>query len=122
MAKILICDDSDFAIRRIAEILKEGGHNVVGEAKDGLEVVDKFRQLKPDIVTMDIIMQIDGIKAIKEIMGVDPKAKIIVISLLEDQQREIVEAIRSGAKGYAGKPIRKEVLLAEVDRVLGVRD
>ncbi len=118
MARILICDDSDFARRRLREQLEEAGHEVAGIAENGDIAVEKYVSLKPDLVTMDMIMRPGGVLAIKRIKEKDPQAKIIVISIMEENQAEIIEAIRAGAQGYGGKPIKKEVLLGEIDRVL----
>ncbi|MDP6686174.1 MAG: response regulator [Candidatus Omnitrophota bacterium] len=121
MARILISDDSDFMRETIKGILSEAKHEILGEAKNGDEAIEKFTLLKPDLVTMDILMRPGGIKAIKKIREMDPKASILVISVLEDSQADIVEAIRLGANGYVGKPIKKEVLISEVKRVLNKR-
>jgi len=118
MAKILVCDDSDFMRNKIAEVLKEDGHEIVGEAKDGKEVVEQVKKIKPDLVTMDILMKPDGVQAIKDIKKTSPATKILIISILEDQQAEIVEGIRLGADGYIGKPINAESLRNEARRIL----
>jgi len=119
MAKILVCDDSDFMRNKIAEVLKEDGHEIVGEAKDGKEVVEQVKKIKPDLVTMDILMKPDGVQAIKDIKKISSTAKILIISILEDQQAEIIEGIRLGADGYVGKPINAESLKNEVKRISG---
>ncbi len=118
MAKILICDDSDFMRQTIKDILESGKHEVIGEAKDGDEAVTKFLSHKPDLATMDILMKPDGLEAIKRIKEIDRSAKIVIVSILEGSQAEIVESIRFGAQGYVGKPIKRETLLGEVKRVL----
>lgn len=120
MARILVCDDSDFMRGVIVETLESGGHEIVGEACDGREAVEKFRQQRPDIVTMDILMKTNGDAAIKEIIKLDPAARILIISILDNHQAEIIEGIRYGALGYVGKPIKRDILIGEVDRVLGL--
>ena len=118
MARILVCDDSDFMRDSIREMLKEGKHEVVGEAKNGDEAYAKYTKLKPDLVTMDILMKPNGVEATRKIREYDPSAKVIIASVLNGQQAEIVEAIKLGASGYVTKPIQKESLLSEVKRVL----
>ena len=117
MARILICDDAEFMRMTIRDALESAGHQIVGEAKDGTDAVEKYKKLKPDIVTMDLLMKIPGQGAIKEITAHDPKAKIIVISVLNDQEGEVIEAVRFGASGLVTKPIKRETLISEVDRV-----
>jgi two-component system chemotaxis response regulator CheY len=118
MARILICDDSDFIRSTIREMLTAGGHEVVGEAKNGDEAAEKYTQLKPDLVTMDILMKPSGVEGVRTIKSKDPSARIIIITVLDGRQSEIVEAIQLGANGYIPKPIRQESLLKEVKRVL----
>lgn len=119
MAKILVCDDSDFMRNKIVQLLKDANHEIVGEAKNGNEALTKYVSLKPDLVTMDLLMKPDGITAIKKIKEVNPSVKILIISILEGNQAEVVEGIQKGAQGYVGKPIKQETLLGEVKRVLG---
>ena len=122
MAKILVVDDSRFmqvSLRSIIE--KDGRHKVIGEAGDRETAISKYKELKPDLVTMDIVMPFEsGLRAIKEIVRFDKDAKIIVISSLG--QENIIEAATViGAKGYIVKPVEAEKLLQAIDRVLGER-
>jgi len=119
MARILICDDSDLIRKIITDILTRDNHEIVGIACDGDQAVNQYVQLKPDLVTMDIMMEPDGVEAISRIRKVDPEAKIIIISDLESCQAKVIQGIYMGAKGYIGKPIKEKVLLDEVKRVLG---
>jgi len=118
MARILICDDAVFMRAVLSEALRNAGHEIVGEAEDADTVVELYKKVKPDLVTMDILMKNSGVDAIKKIIDFDPKARIIVVSVLTAQEAEVVEAIRSGASGIVGKPINRSVLLSEVTRVL----
>ncbi|AMM53312.1 response regulator [Pyrococcus kukulkanii] len=118
MARILIVDDAAFMRMLLKKILTQAGHEVVGEASNGKEAVEKYKQLKPDLVTMDIVMpEMDGITAVKEIMKIDPNAKIIMITAV-GQEAKVMEALKSGAKGYIVKPFQAQKVIEEVNRVL----
>ncbi|AFK22137.1 response regulator [Pyrococcus sp. ST04] len=118
MARILIVDDAAFMRMLLKKILTQAGHQVVGEASNGKEAVEKYKQLKPDLVTMDIVMpEMDGITAVKEIMKIDPNAKIIMITAV-GQEAKVMEALKSGAKGYIVKPFQAQKVIEEVNRVL----
>lgn len=119
MSKILICDDAVFMRMTIRETLEGEGHVIVGEAEDPASAVKMYKKLKPDIVTMDILMKESGVSGVKDIISLDPKAKIIVVSVLNEQEKEVVEAIKFGAVGLVTKPIHRDALVAEVNRVLG---
>ncbi|MFC1834945.1 response regulator [Thermodesulfobacteriota bacterium] len=100
---VLVVDDSGFMRKRIVKELQTQGHNIVGEAKSGSEAVDMYRNLKPDLVTMDITMRdMDGITAAKEILGEFPDAKIIFLTILRDDKYK-EEAQRLGAIGFLNK-------------------
>jgi len=120
MAKVLICDDAAFMRDVIRKMLESAGHQVVGEAEDVDEAVAKFKTLRPDVVTMDLIMKHSGVDAIKNIVAIDPAAKIVLISVLDDQESSAIEAIKAGALGIVTKPIKQDVLLSEVERVLNI--
>ncbi|ALM75347.1 response regulator [Thermococcus barophilus] len=118
MARILIVDDAAFMRMLLKRILTQAGHQIVGEASNGREAVEKYKQLKPDLVTMDIVMpEMDGITAVKEIMKIDPNAKIIMITAV-GQEAKVMEALKSGAKGYIVKPFQAPKVVEEVNRVL----
>ncbi|WP_457753500.1 response regulator [Thermococcus sp.] len=118
MARILVVDDAAFMRMLLKKILTQAGHQVVGEASNGREAVEKYKQLKPDLVTMDIVMpEMDGITAVKEIMKIDPNAKIIMITAV-GQEAKVMEALKSGAKGYIVKPFQAPKVIEEVNRVL----
>ena len=120
--KVLIVDDASYMRELIKDILSKYGYEVVGEAEDGGDAVNKYSSLKPDLVTMDIVMkEKTGIDTVKEIMKNNPDAKILMISAM-GQQAMVVEAIQAGAKGFVMKPFKPEVLLEEVKRIVGSRD
>lgn len=118
MARILICDDAAFIRMIIKDALVSAGHEVIGEAADTETAVKLYKEFKPDVVTMDLLMKTPGKEAIREIKKFNSKAKIIIISILTEQESEVIEAVRSGAEGIVIKPIKREALLAEVERVL----
>ncbi len=122
MARVLIADDALFMRKMLSDILKKEGIEICGEAENGKDAVEKFGQLKPDLVTMDIVMpkieEIDGIGAVKEIIKVDPQAKIIMVSAM-GQHSLVVEAIQAGAKDFVTKPFQPSRVVEAVRRVLG---
>ncbi len=122
MARVLVVDDALFMRKMLSDILKKEGFEVVGEAENGKEAVEKYRQLKPDLVTMDIVMpkmeEIDGIAAVKEIVKMDPQAKIIMVSAM-GQHALVVEAIQAGAKDFIVKPFQPSRVVEAIRRVLG---
>jgi two-component system, chemotaxis family, chemotaxis protein CheY len=116
---VLVCDDAIFMRTMIADILSQAGFEVVGEAESGVQAVDKFRQLQPDLVTMDIVMpDMGGIEAVREICKTHPDAKILMCSAM-GQQALVVEAIQAGAKDFIVKPFQPSRVLEAVQRVLG---
>ncbi len=120
MAKrVLIVDDAIFMRDMIRDIFTADGFEVVGEAVHGLEAIEKYKELSPDFVTMDIVMPFkSGIEATREIIKFDPAAKIIMCSAL-GQEALVMEAIESGASDFVVKPFRAEDVLAVVHKVLG---
>ena len=120
MAKnILIVDDAAFMRMMIKDILTKNGYNVAGEAENGAKAMEKYNELKPDLVLMDITMpEVDGIQALKNIKASDPNAKIIMCSAME-QQAMVIEAIQSGAKDFIVKPFQADRVLEAVKKVIG---
>ncbi len=120
MAKnILICDDAAFMRMMIKDILTKNGYNVVGEAENGKVAIDKYSELSPDLVLLDITMpEMDGIAALKAIKAKDPNASIIMCSAM-GQQAMVIEAIQSGAKDFIVKPFQAERVLEAVKKVIG---
>ncbi len=120
MAKnILICDDAAFMRMMIKDILTKNGYNVVGEAENGARAVEKYAELKPDLVLMDITMpEMDGIQALKKIKEGDSSAMVIMCSAM-GQQAMVIEAIQGGAKDFIVKPFQAERVLEAVKKVVG---
>ncbi|WP_164668893.1 response regulator [Virgibacillus doumboii] len=118
MARILIVDDANFMRVTLGSIVKKERHEVIGEAQNGEEAIKLYKEMKPDLVTMDITMPImNGIDAIKEIMKIDSEAKIVVCSAM-GQQKVVVEAIELGAKDFVVKPFDENRVLETINRVL----
>lgn len=119
MAKIMICDDAAFMRMMIKDILTKNGYNVVGEAENGAKAVEKYQELKPDLVLMDITMpEMDGIQALKAIKAADPSATVIMCSAM-GQQAMVIESIQSGAKDFIVKPFQQDRVLEAVRKVVG---
>jgi two-component system chemotaxis response regulator CheY len=110
LKRVLIVDDSILMRRMIADSLSGDDWEVVAEASDGNEAVQKYEETRPDAVTLDIVMpEADGIFALKKIMQIDPEAKVVVVSAL-NQTKLISEAIRAGAQDFIAKPFMPEQL------------
>ncbi len=121
MAKILVVDDAAFMRMMLKNILRANGHEVVGEAEDGVQSLEKYEQLKPDLVTMDIVMpQLDGIEATREIVRNHPDAKIVMCTAV-GQQAKVLEAMKAGARGYIVKPFQAPRVVEEINKVLKSR-
>ena len=119
MAKILIVDDAAFMRMMIKNILIKEGYDVVGEAENGAQAVEKYKELNPDLVTMDITMpEMDGISAVIEIKKIDPDAKVIMCSAM-GQQAMVVDAIKAGAKDFIIKPFERERVLEALRKARG---
>jgi two-component system chemotaxis response regulator CheY len=121
MANILVVDDSSFMRNSIKLHVENGGHNVVGMAKDGNEALTMYKQYKPDIVTLDILMKgMDGITALKKVKELDPKAKVIIVTAVgtEDNKKE---SARFGALGFIRKPFKQVEIIAELERVMKIK-
>ena len=117
-ARILVVDDAIFMRRMISEILEENGMEVVGEADTGAVAVKLYNELKPDLVTMDIIMpNLGGLEALKGIISEDPGAKVVMCTAL-GQEDKVREAVIHGARGYIVKPFKAERVRQELEKVL----
>ena len=117
--RVLVVDDSVFMRDIIKDIFAAGGFSVVGEAGNGVEAVEKYKELKPDLVTMDLVMPYrNGIDATREILRGDGKALVVMCSAL-GQETMVMEAIEAGAVDFIVKPPRAEDVLAVVKKVLG---
>lgn len=120
MAKnILICDDAAFMRMMIKDILSKNGYNVAGEAENGLKAVEKYKEVNPDLVLMDITMpEMDGIQALKEIKKLDANAMVIMCSAM-GQQAMVIESIQAGAKDFIVKPFQADRVIEAVKKVVG---
>ncbi|WP_216827977.1 response regulator [Alkalihalobacterium elongatum] len=117
--KILIVDDAAFMRMMIKDILTKNGFDVVGEASDGAQAVEKYKELSPDLVTMDITMpEMDGITSLKEIKQIDSNAKVIMCSAM-GQQAMVIDAIQAGAKDFIVKPFQADRVLEAIKKTLG---
>ena len=119
--RILVADDADFMYEMLENLIDKTRFEVVGYAADGEEAVRKFKELTPDLVTMDILMpRMNGIKSIKEIRRVNPRARVLVISALSDPDL-VKEAMGAGASDYITKPFSVSDLKARIAKVMEVR-
>ena len=115
--RILIVDDAMFMRMMLKDILSKNGYEVVGEAANGKEAIDKYIELRPDLVLLDITMpEMDGIEALKKIKIIEPKAKIIMCSAM-GQQNMVIEAIQNGALDFIVKPFQQNRVLESLRRV-----
>jgi len=117
--RILIVDDAAFMRMMIKDILTKNGFEVVGEANDGAQAVEKYKDLNPDLVTMDITMpEMDGISALREIKKYDATAKVIMCSAM-GQQAMVIDAIQAGAKDFIVKPFQADRVIEAIRKTLG---
>ena len=117
MAKVLIVDDAAFMRISIKNMLTKNGYEVVGEAENGLVGIELYKELHPDIVTMDITMpEMSGLDALKEITKLDPQAKIVMVYAM-GQEAMVREAIVSGAKGFIVKPFKEDGIIAAIKKL-----
>ncbi len=119
MATVLVVDDAMFMRKLVSDALQGGGHEVVGEAGNGQEAIDRYRELRPDVVTLDITMpEKDGLSALREIMSLDPGAKVVMCSALGHESK-VLEAVRAGAKEFVVKPFKPDRVLAAIAKATG---
>lgn len=118
MARVLIVDDAAFMRKLLTDALTSGGHEVVGEAGNGIEAVARWQELRPELTTLDITMpEKDGLAALAEIMAIDPTAKVIMCSAL-GQEGKVLEAVKLGAKDFVVKPFQPPRVLEAVSKAL----
>ena len=118
MARVLVVDDAAFMRKVLTDALSKGGHDVVGEAANGVEAVAQYQELRPDVTTLDITMpEKDGLEALREIMASDPAARVIMCSAL-GQESKVLESIKSGAKDFIVKPFQPERVLEAIGKAL----
>ena len=116
--RILVVDDSSFLRNELKKIFEENGFEVVGMAENGLEAITKYKELKPDLVTLDIIMpQLSGLQALQVLLKVDPNACTVMVSSLSSQE-SVINCIKAGAKNYITKPFEKEKVIAVIRQIL----
>ena len=116
--RILITDDSMYIRSMLGRILENAGHSVCGEASTGGEAIQKYSELEPDLVTMDIIMpDMSGIKALVGIKEIDPDAKVVMVSAME-QEPLTAEAMKAGASGYVVKPFKPEEVIESIEKLM----
>jgi two-component system chemotaxis response regulator CheY len=118
MARVLVVDDAAFMRKMVSDALAQGGHEVVGEAGNGVEAVARFQELKPDLMTLDITMpEKDGLTALAEIVAADPSARVVMCSAL-GQEAKVLEAIKLGAKDFVVKPFQPDRVIEAVGKAL----
>ena len=115
--RVLIVDDASFMRQMLRKILEQNDFEVVGEAENGIKAIEKYKELKPDIVILDITMpEMDGISAAKEIIKYDPAAKIVMCSAM-GQQGMVVDAVKAGAKDFIIKPFQGERVIEALKKI-----
>lgn len=118
MAKILLVDDSKTSRKILRNILEENGHEIIGEAVNGEDGIEKFKELNPDITTMDITMPVlDGLEALKKIMEFDKNAKVVMVTAA-GQKTKMVDAVKYGAAEFLAKPFEAAQIIEIINRVL----
>jgi two-component system chemotaxis response regulator CheY len=118
MARVLVADDASFMRQMIREIVESDGHEVVGEASDGMEALDEYKRVNPDVVTMDIVMpRCSGIDAVRSILAMDPEARVVMCSAL-GQESLVSEALEAGARDFIVKPFKPDSVRATLAKVL----
>lgn len=116
--RILVVDDASFMRMMIKDILVKNGYEVVGEAADGAQAVQMYKELQPDLVTMDITMpEMDGITSLKNIRAINPNAIVIMCSAM-GQQAMVIDAIQAGAKDFIVKPFQADRVLEAISKNL----
>jgi len=117
MSRILMVDDSKTLRKILRGILEENGHVIIGEAVNGVEAIEMFKSLHPDITTMDITMPVmDGLTALKEIMEYDPNAKVVMVTAA-GQKTKMIDAIKYGASEFLTKPFEAAQIIEIINKV-----
>ena len=117
--RILITDDAAFMRMMLKDIISKNGYEVAGEAENGSIALDKYNELKPDLVLMDITMpEVDGLTALKNIKATDSSAKVVMCSAM-GQQNMVIDAIQSGALDFIVKPFQPDRVLEAIKKVIG---
>ena len=117
MAKILIVDDSRTSRKMLRNILESNGHEIIDEAVNGQEGVQKFQALKPDVVTLDITMPVvDGVEALKMIKALDPESKVVMVTAA-GQKNKMIECIKAGANEFLTKPFEQQEIVDGINKM-----
>jgi len=117
MAKVLIVDDAEFLRVRLTKILSTDGHEVF-EAENGVKAVASYKEIHPEVVLMDVTMpEMDGLTALKEIVGFDAKARVIMLTAL-GQESVVLEAVKAGARDFIVKPFEHERIMKAISKLL----
>lgn len=117
MAKILIVDDSRTSRKMLRNILESKGHEIIDEAVNGQEGVQKFQALKPDVVTLDITMPVvDGVEALKMIKALDPESKVVMVTAA-GQKNKMIECIKAGANEFLTKPFEQQEIVDVINKM-----
>ena len=117
MAKILIVDDSRTSRKMLRNILESNGHEIIDEAVNGQEGVQKFQALKPDVVTLDITMPVvDGVEALKMIKALDPESKVVIVTAA-GQKNKMIECIKAGANEFLTKPFEQQEIVDVINKM-----
>lgn len=118
MKKLLIVDDASVVRLMVKKVLRQSNFTVIGEASNGKEALEKYKELRPDIVTMDLVMpEVDGIQATKDIIAFDENAKVVILSGI-DQKEMLMQAIKAGASSYIVKPFEGDRIISTLNEVL----
>jgi two-component system chemotaxis response regulator CheY len=118
MARVLVVDDAVFMRKVVSDALTKGGHEIIGAAANGQEAVERFQELKPEVMTLDITMpEKDGLAALKEIIAMDPQARVVMCSAL-GQESKVLEAIKAGAKDFVVKPFQPDRVLSAIEKAV----
>jgi two-component system chemotaxis response regulator CheY len=118
MSRIMVVDDAAFMRMMLSNMLTKMGHKVVAEADNGKTALEMYKKHSPDVVTMDITMpHMNGIEAVKGIIGVDPKAKIVMVSAM-GQKEMVIEAVKAGAKDFIVKPFKEDAVWKAIEQAM----
>ena len=116
--KVLVVDDSSFLRNSLKKILETNGYEVVGMAENGLEAVTKYKELKPDLVTLDIIMpQTNGLQALQMLRAIDPNVCAVMVSSMSAKE-SVTDCVKAGAKNYILKPFEEAKVVEVIRKVL----
>lgn len=118
MAKILVCDNVALMRMQIKDMLTKAGHQIIGEASNGSEVVEKYKELKPDLITLEVGMpEMDGYQTIQELKALNPNVKVLVCSATRDQD-VVIKSFIAGAKDFIVKPLKIDRLTQAIGNTL----